>query len=328
MSPESLKKKLLDRYRGCLLGIAIGDALGFPLEGSSASFVHSVGPKIVHSFRAARGGLFEPGQYSALTQLAIANVESLCSFGTLDPREVAERYTEYWRENTLVGKDERLRAALERFAQTGDLESAGCAEGIVGPAAIPRALILGLWYYDDPDGLRQATTFSTRITHRDPETEAIAQLTAALVVYLVTHREVVLGELLSDLSESVPSAPFEYSPLLSEVTKLIALPEQEAVAEVIASELPGEQFGEEHAKLWQSLMIALFYFLRYPNDFDSCVRGALEAHPWRALTTSIAAALYGGFHGADELPGALVEDLIHGDQLLLLGERLHERRHA
>ncbi len=78
---------LRDRYRGALLGLAVGDALGTTLEfrppGSFAPLADMVG-----------GGPFglAPGQWTDDTSMALCLAESLIECGGFDPEDQMRRY--------------------------------------------------------------------------------------------------------------------------------------------------------------------------------------------------------------------------------------------
>src|SRR6266545_7956250 len=81
-----------ERYRGCLLGLAVGDAVGTTLEfrspGSFAPIDDMVG-----------GGPFglEPGQWTDDTSMALCLAESLIECHGFDPVDQLERYVRWWR---------------------------------------------------------------------------------------------------------------------------------------------------------------------------------------------------------------------------------------
>ena len=85
-----------DRYRGCLLGLAVGDALGTTLEfrppGTFAPLTDLVG-----------GGPFnlQPGQWTDDTSMALCLAESLLACGGFDARDQMRRYCRWWREGYL-----------------------------------------------------------------------------------------------------------------------------------------------------------------------------------------------------------------------------------
>jgi ADP-ribosylglycohydrolase len=87
---------LRDRYRGALLGLAVGDALGttieFRLPGSFELISEIVG-----------GGPFElePGQWTDDTSMALYLAESLIDCRGFDPRDQMEPYPRWWKEGHL-----------------------------------------------------------------------------------------------------------------------------------------------------------------------------------------------------------------------------------
>ena len=60
-----------EQYVGCLVGLAVGDALGYPVEGMSLRQIHQkYGPLGLGDFASRHG--HPPGSYSDDTQLTLA----------------------------------------------------------------------------------------------------------------------------------------------------------------------------------------------------------------------------------------------------------------
>ena len=91
-----LERKMADltRFRGCLLGLAVGDAVGTTVEfcprGTFAPMVDMIGG----------GGPFglAPGEWTDDTSMALCLGTSLVERGTFDPRDQMERYWR-WRDD-------------------------------------------------------------------------------------------------------------------------------------------------------------------------------------------------------------------------------------
>ena len=108
----------LDRYRGCLLGLAAGDALGTTLEfkqpGTFAPLTDMVG-----------GGPFglKPGEWTDDTSMALCLAESLVTKRAFDPIHQLETYVRWWRHGHLSVKEvcfdigNATRGALARFKE-------------------------------------------------------------------------------------------------------------------------------------------------------------------------------------------------------------------
>lgn len=112
----------IGRYRGSLLGLATGDAVGTTLEfkppGTFKPIADMVG-----------GGSFhpEPGQWTDDTSMALCLAESLIECKGFDQVDQLERYLRWYRESHLSSTDKcfhiggTVRSALAKFEKTHDL---------------------------------------------------------------------------------------------------------------------------------------------------------------------------------------------------------------
>lgn len=85
-----------DRYRGCLLGLAAGDALGTTLEFRP--------PGTFSPLRTMQGGgpfHLQPGEWTDDTSLALCLAESLIEKQGFDPADQLERYCRWWKDGHL-----------------------------------------------------------------------------------------------------------------------------------------------------------------------------------------------------------------------------------
>ncbi len=108
-------------YRGSMLGLAAGDAVGTTVEfaapGSFSPVTEMTG-----------GGPFglRPGEWTDDTSMALCLAESLVECGEFDPHDQMTRYRRWWREGHLAANGRcfdigaTVSAALRRFEQTGD----------------------------------------------------------------------------------------------------------------------------------------------------------------------------------------------------------------
>ena len=110
-----------DRFRGCLLGLAAGDAVGTTVEfasrGSFAPVTDMTG-----------GGPFrlDPGQWTDDTSMALCLATSLLECDGFDAGDQMERYCR-WRESGYLSSTGRcfdigttVAGALRRFRETGE----------------------------------------------------------------------------------------------------------------------------------------------------------------------------------------------------------------
>ena len=86
--------RLRDTFRGVLLGLAVGDALGAPLEFQPA---RAPGNYVVDMI----GGGWQklaPGEWTDDTQIALCTVDSLLAKSVFDPDDIARRFV-LWMES-------------------------------------------------------------------------------------------------------------------------------------------------------------------------------------------------------------------------------------
>src|SRR5512135_1536275 len=111
----------IESYRGCLLGLAVGDATGTALEfkspGSFKPITDMVG-----------GGPFglKPGQWTDDTSMALCLATSLVECAGFDPLDQMQRYCR-WEQDGYLSSTGRcfdigntVRQALHQFRQTGE----------------------------------------------------------------------------------------------------------------------------------------------------------------------------------------------------------------
>src|SRR5271170_4747499 len=88
----------VDRVRGCMLGMAVGDALGGPLEGLSAQQIRTHYGRVrnyvdgVQAWKRKPHRWRLPGLYTDDTQQALALSDVLLDFGRVDPERLADLY--------------------------------------------------------------------------------------------------------------------------------------------------------------------------------------------------------------------------------------------
>jgi ADP-ribosylglycohydrolase len=183
----------VDRVRGCLLGLAVGDALGAPLEGLGAQQIRAHYGQVddyVDGSRAWKKKPYRwrlPGLYTDDTQQALALADVLTECGRIDPDRLADLYLglanpkgSYVGAHRGVGRSFRqVLADLERGIsprETGQ-RSAGIGAAMrIAPVAL-------YFEQDDREAIREAVVAASLMTHRD-----VRSLTGALaVVHTVRH---------------------------------------------------------------------------------------------------------------------------------------------
>lgn len=160
----------LDRYRGCLLGLAAGDALGTTLEfkepGEFEPITDIVG-----------GGPFdlEPGQWTDDTSMALCLAESLVTKKSFDPVHQLETYVRWYRHGHLSVKGRcfdigiTTAGALRRFEQRRQQFPGSTDPGAAGNGSLMRLAPAPLAYGNNPPEAIRLAGDSSRTTHGAPE---------------------------------------------------------------------------------------------------------------------------------------------------------------
>jgi ADP-ribosylglycohydrolase len=172
-----------DRRAGSLVVQALGDALGFLVEGHP--------PTICAAFVAAafagaeppsqRRGPFVFGQYSDDTQLARELALSLVEGRGWNPPRFARRLAALFESDTIVGRGRATEAAALRLLQGVPWERAGTPPPNAGNGAAMRAAPVGLFLPEEDDERFRVADEQARVTHQDVRARAAAVLVADVV---------------------------------------------------------------------------------------------------------------------------------------------------
>src|SRR5215211_1602510 len=134
-------RTLIDRYRGCLLGLACGDALGGPIEFETRAAIRERFPGGLRDFIGGGWLHLIPGEITDDTQMTLALAESLACSGPLDMDDVAARFLSWFRsEPEDIGNT--TRSALSYLANGVPWEEAGERVISESPSAAGNAAVM------------------------------------------------------------------------------------------------------------------------------------------------------------------------------------------
>jgi ADP-ribosyl-[dinitrogen reductase] hydrolase len=92
--------ELRDRFLGCLLGCAVGDALDAPFEGVWSRSIPDV-DSLLAGFAEFEG--YPLGQYTDDTQLSVVTVRAILKSGDVVPAEIACSLARLWKRSSVIG---------------------------------------------------------------------------------------------------------------------------------------------------------------------------------------------------------------------------------
>lgn len=288
------------RFVGALLGGAMGDAVGFPYEGT----VPPYRPIRPLDYPSSGDGLISDD-----TELTMALTECLLSQGWLDPNDWAARLVRWLPGGT--GKGRATIEGVSRLAAHIPWYRAGVRSS--GNGAAMRVAPIGLLRWNCPPLRRAEALLSALPTHHDAMAAASAVMMAEAVAYLVvrpvgsvdpelfveTMVRSALGMEQPQAERRNPASRTTLVDRMREVPGRLGDGPTTAVRDYFYS----------GAYVLESLPTAVWCFLRHPQEPDAALAEALavsrDADTVAALTGTFAGAL----NGAAALPQALVPGL-------------------
>ena len=299
-----------DKFRGCILGLACGDALGMPTEFRKLdAILQAFGPDGIQD-------LPEPALFTDDTQMAIAVAEALCAGGN-DPlpslaQAMAREFID-WMDSPENNRSPgiacmrgcaRLKGGVS-WQESGLRESKGCGANM-------RVAPVGLRYWDDPARLQPAARMSAMLTHAHPTALAAAEATALCVAWAVQGQspETYLDQLdgHSGNTEWDEALGFPWGEN-TDPSQAMRSGWEELVA-VLRRVPPTLQtrpadYCEHIGQAWvaeEALGCALYCVCAWPEDYVAAVRLGANSNGDSDSIACIAGAISGAYLGESAIP--------------------------
>jgi ADP-ribosyl-[dinitrogen reductase] hydrolase len=157
---------LKNRFRGCLIGLACGDALGAPVE----FLPRGTFPPVE---TLTGGGKFQlkPGEWTDDTSMALCLASSLIEKQAFDPENQMQKYLKWAEDGYLSCKDycfgmgKTVFQALVRYKKTGAPYSGNTDPKSAGNGCVMRLAPVVLFYYPDHQSVVHFSGESSKTTH-------------------------------------------------------------------------------------------------------------------------------------------------------------------
>jgi ADP-ribosylglycohydrolase/protein-tyrosine phosphatase len=181
---RSVRQLMLhDRYRGALLGLAVGDALGTTLEFRAPGTFKPITDMI-------GGGPFslQPGQWTDDTSMALCLAESLIEKRRFDPKDQMDRYCRWWKEGYLSSTGTcfdigvTIRKSLESYLRSGETFAGSTDPFTAGNGSLMRLAPVPLAFRADFGLAIHNAAESSRTTHGAPSTVDACRYFAGLLL--------------------------------------------------------------------------------------------------------------------------------------------------
>lgn len=298
-----------DRYRGAMIGLAVGDALGTTVEfskpGSFPPMTDIIG-----------GGPFhlKPGQWTDDTSLALCLAVSLIENRGFDPVDQLERYLYWYRDGYMSSTGAcfdigtTTSTALRKFELTQQPYCGSTDPNASGNGSIMRLAPAPLFFASSPEAAIEKSGDSSRTTHGARVCVDACRYLGGLVAGAVTGTG--KDELLSEL----------YSPRPGYwQTQSLAPAIEEIARGSFKRKEPPQIKGTGYVV--QSLEAALWAFNK-AKDFRDGALMAVNLGDDADTTGAVYGQIAGAYYGYDGIPQRWRDIIADRDLILGLADRL------
>lgn len=299
-------KDAKDRFRGCLLGLACGDAVGAPLEG----LTRGTFPPVTTVTGGGTWGV-SPGEWTDDTSMTLCLAHSLLERDGFDAKDQMDKYTAWMNTGYMSSRGgcfdvgATCAAALEQYQKTGDPFSGPVDPETAGNGCIMRLAPVPMYYYPHADRAVFYSGESSRTTHGARESVDACRLFGAMLLAALggAKRDDIL------FGNSFRNAP---SGTLSKTIHFLA---QGVYRHKRESEVRGTGYVVE------SLEAALWSFLN-SGSYEEAILNAVNLGDDADTTAAVCGQLAGAYYGESSFPREWLDRLVMAGEIRELAERL------
>ena len=298
------------RYRGALLGLATGDALGTTVEFSAPGSFEPVTDMV-------GGGPFNlpAGAWTDDTSMALCLGESLLACGGFTAKDQLQRYVRWYREGYLSSTGKHFdiggatRAALHRFEETDEPFQGFAAPTAAGNGPLMKLAPIPMAYAKYPQDALTFADLSCLTTHGDPQAFSATRYFAALILAALS-------------GEDVP-AMLRAGTTAQLTTLTESATPHDKVAAIAAGSYNTKQPPEIRGTgyIIDALEAALWALANH-DSFEQGVLAAVNLGDDADTTAAIYGQLAGAIYGVEAIPERWLEKLVMGTEITQMADDL------
>ena len=302
----------INRFRGALLGCAIGDALGTTLEFKAPGTFEPIDDIV-------GGGPFnlKAGEWTDDTSMMYCLAHSLDRTKSCDLKDQIDLYCRWWKDGVFSVNGKcfdigiTVRTALENYQRTGDPLSGDTNPMSAGNGSLMRLVPIPIRYYDSFTETIKNAALSSKTTHGAIEAVDACRYFSGLL-WGALHgesKDVLLDGIYSPIADY-----WEKQPLCTSILELItsAAYKTKSASEIRAS---GYVMHTLEAVLWA---------FSNSSDFATGMLKAVNLGEDADTTGAIYGQLAGAFYGERILPFKWIRKINEGHVFYLKAEELKE----
>lgn len=295
-----MQMEIIDRYKGCLLGLATGDALGTTLEfarpGNFLPITDIVG-----------GGPFEleAGKWTDDTSMALCLAASLTEKKDFNTFDQMEKYYSWYRDGYMssvqghcVDIGNTTREALHEFSESGQAICGPVSRKTAGNGSLMRLGSVPMFFRKNTAEAINKSGISSKTTHSAPQAIDACRYFAYLLLKAFNGEE--KKSILSDLSQD----PVFSNVIDHEIIEIVQGSfKRKSPPEIVSS---GYVVKSLEAALW-----AFYHTDSFKDGALKAVNLGNDADTVGAIYGQIA----GAFYGVGDIPSPWLQKLYRKDEI-------------
>jgi ADP-ribosylglycohydrolase len=284
---------------GCLLGTAVGDAIGLPYEGLSKRRQRRLYLTLNgHQFLFGRGMVSDDTEHICMVAQAL-----IVSSGDVQTfkKDLAKRLR-FWLLGLPAGIGYASLKAILRLWLGFKPEHSGIFSAGNGPAM--RSAIIGVCYGADFQKLRELVRASTRLTHTDAKAE-FGALAVAIAAHQSSHQSNISPQNYYHALQRIMGA--EASEFFQLIKKVCNSVNAQQTTESFAVELGLTQGVSGY--IYHTVPVVIHAWLRHQQDYPGAILEIVRCGGDTDTTAAILGGIIGASVGQEGIPAPWLEDL-------------------
>jgi ADP-ribosyl-[dinitrogen reductase] hydrolase len=294
-----------NRCLGSFIGLAVGDAVGAPLEFSPRGTFQPIDDMI-------EGGYFslKTGEWTDDTSMALCLADSLIHMNGFDAKDQMEHYSRWFMNGefscreTAFGMGQTFMNSIIKYHMTGDPYSGAYNPKRPGNGCIMRLAPIPIFFYPDLNKIIQYSGESSKVTHGMPESIFASRLFGRILTLALAGKskeEVLFSNKIDD-----PTCP--------EIISNIANGSYRTKTE---SEIESTFFAGK------CLEAALWSFFSTDNFKDAILKAANLGGDADS-TAAVCGQVAGAYYGINSIPQNWQDALVKKELIFSMAHRLVE----
>ena len=304
----------LDKCKGSLLGLAVGDALGTTVEfrspGTFSPLTDLIG-----------GGVFglEAGKWTDDTSMALCLGDSLIEKGGFDAFDQLNKYVRWYNEgyNSSIGNcfdiGNATRQALYLYESTGQPYCGDSDRNSAGNGSIMRLAPIPIFYYNKPSELFKYSALSSKTTHSSIQCLDACIYMSAIIAGAINgmSKEEMLGKTL--LNRFYESNQIGLDNTIEEILNGSFKTKQ-----------PPQIYGSGYVV--KTLEAALWAFYN-TTDFESGALKVVNLGDDADTTGAVYGQIAGAYYGLNGMPEKWLKKIYRAFDMEIMAESLYNLAH-